>query len=262
MPNPASLTLPNAQFFMLRGALAIDQVTGLHWQRDFNGKATQAEAVAACEELKLEGFDDFRLPARIELVSLVDFTTSPSIDAASFPATPADYFWTQTLLPFDNRRAFSVYFGSGETGYGAANGPTAFSRCVRGGRPQLPGTYDTQPEEALDRNTGLQWQRKPAGIPMTWDEAMTYCSALPDAALVGWRLPSMKEAQTLIVEDVREGALSLVDQAVFHIGDQVRLWTSTQPRQAASSGCFYLNTADGGVEQADCASLYHALCVR
>jgi len=73
------------------------------------------EALAYCEELSWAGFDDWRLPNRKELLSIVDErTTSPAIDTASFPNAPSDFFWSSTSYIFDGTTAWGVWFYSGE----------------------------------------------------------------------------------------------------------------------------------------------------
>ncbi len=47
-----------------------------------------------------------------------------------------------------------------------------------------------------DLQTGLIWQRRPAG-PMTWDEAVRHAAGLVVAGADDWRLPSIKELTSL-----------------------------------------------------------------
>ncbi len=83
------------------GSTVIDCVTGLEWQQ--TSPATnydQAGAIANCEGLVLGGYDDWRLPSRIELQSLLDYTVvpgvGPTIDTLAFPGTLNTSFWTSS----------------------------------------------------------------------------------------------------------------------------------------------------------------------
>jgi hypothetical protein len=115
MPNPAEMdALPNPQTYdttSVDGVVA-DSVTGLKWQRDVDTQThTWPEAEQYCAKLGLAG-GGWRVPSRIELVSLVDFTrSSPVIDADAFPSTPAERFWTSSLSAADPANGWTVNFG-------------------------------------------------------------------------------------------------------------------------------------------------------
>src|SRR6478609_10554828 len=73
MPN-ADSRLPNAQNFDARPAgVVLDRVTGLVWQQSVDMRQfTFEDAIQHCTELSLDGHDDWRLPSRLELVSILD----------------------------------------------------------------------------------------------------------------------------------------------------------------------------------------------
>jgi hypothetical protein len=116
MPNPASAELPNpASYDTSKAGVVTDKITGLAWQRVVPaGSYDLSGATDYCAGLDLGGFADWRLPSRIELVSLLDFTVAtPTIDAQSFPSTPAAHFWTSTPYLFDpapDAFAWAIYF--------------------------------------------------------------------------------------------------------------------------------------------------------
>jgi hypothetical protein len=61
-----------------------------------------------------------------------------------------------------------------------------------------PGHYmSPAPGTVLDTGTGLTWQRDVDATLYTWADAGTYCAALSLEG-GGWRVPSMKELQTLL----------------------------------------------------------------
>lgn len=88
-----------------------DLATGLMWQQSDSGKGLDwEEAFSYAEELKLAGYDDWRLPNAKELQSIVDYTRSPgttdsaAIDPLFEVSVIQDmngdkqypYFWTGT----------------------------------------------------------------------------------------------------------------------------------------------------------------------
>jgi hypothetical protein len=77
-----------------------------------------------------------RVPTRIELVSLVDFTTQPAINLNAFPGTMAQPFWTSSVVPADAgldaaSQYWSVSFADGIVD----KTPAMYVRCVVGGSP-------------------------------------------------------------------------------------------------------------------------------
>lgn len=83
---------PDAGLFTLTTDTALDTRTGLEWQRSAaTGAFTRDQATSYCAALALAG-GGWRLPTRIELLSIVDFARwRPVFDTAVFP-TPTDGF--------------------------------------------------------------------------------------------------------------------------------------------------------------------------
>ena len=110
--------------------IVTDRVTGLSWQKTGASSATFAQASAACAALDAKGGKAFRLPARIELVSLLTFGRGiiPAINQSAFPGTPASPHWTSSALESGGR--YVVDFQSGAVS--TAVGTELFAyRCVR-----------------------------------------------------------------------------------------------------------------------------------
>ena len=124
------------------GLTVTDTITGLVWQRDGSGTRTGCsgsdkltctweEARAYCASLTLGGVSGWRLPARMELLTIVDFTTTdPPIDPTAFPNTPADHFWTSSAYAGSASDAWGIFFAEGQlVVYDRSN--TYYVRCVR-----------------------------------------------------------------------------------------------------------------------------------
>jgi Protein of unknown function (DUF1566) len=142
MPNDqvdVTAGAPNLESYTDNGdGTVTDNVTGLMWQQAVSATTyTWADAVAYCPTLTLAGHSDWRLPSRIELVSIVDLgVTSGSgapINATYFPSMPASggfRFWTSSPSADSSSRAWYVDFAFGSTdNLDVSN--TCNVRCVR-----------------------------------------------------------------------------------------------------------------------------------
>ena len=136
MPNgPVDVAAgaPNAEAYTDNGdGTVTDNVTELMWQQAAAPATyTWAAAVAYCPTLTLAGHKDWRLPSRIELVSILDVGVSGSaIDPTYFPGTPVTAFWSSSPWVGNAPGAWFVFFGHGNTSpWPVAN--TLAVRCVR-----------------------------------------------------------------------------------------------------------------------------------
>jgi hypothetical protein len=117
-----------------------DNVTGLMWQSPPAATTmSQPDAVAYCSTmLTVGGHHDWRLPTKIELLSIVDYgREAPTINPV-FPSTVSStvspralqYYWSSTALAGSPSNAWLVDFNGGYTGNDAMSG-TSYVRCVR-----------------------------------------------------------------------------------------------------------------------------------
>lgn len=118
--------------------------TGLEWQAiPFAELMKHADAVQACAELRLGGHDDWRLPTRAELLTLVDDTRYlPAINTDAFPNTPNTWFWTSTAYAGDKDYAWVVGFGNGYSDF-YGRGANGRVRAVRGPARQSSASLES-----------------------------------------------------------------------------------------------------------------------
>jgi len=127
--------------------LVFDRETGLTWPVEFSvERLTFAQAEKYIAELNAKrhcGFDDWRMPTRVELLTLVDDTRhSPAIDSDAFPGTPSEYFWTATPYAADPKTyAWVVGFGGGYSLYDN-RGSSGRVRAVRGPARQFSASLE------------------------------------------------------------------------------------------------------------------------
>jgi hypothetical protein len=135
MPNgPVDVAAgaPNTTSYTDNGdGTVTDTVTGLMWQKVVpTGTFAQPEAVAFCQTLNLAGHNDWRLPSRIELLSIVDYgRANPSIDATLF-GTPQAVYWSSSPAADSPSDGWFVAFTDGSADRNLTTTPFN-ARCVR-----------------------------------------------------------------------------------------------------------------------------------
>jgi hypothetical protein len=129
---PMPGTTGHARNYSVTPNIVLDTVTGREWQRAVPPSLyLWSQAKTYCANLVLDGKVDWRLPSRIEAVSIIDYTrTSPMIDTVAFPGAPGDVFWTSTPQAGSPTYGWAVSFANS----GTANGAPSYAyrvRCVR-----------------------------------------------------------------------------------------------------------------------------------
>jgi hypothetical protein len=267
MPNPPSTGLPNPASYEVGNDTVLDHITGLMWQRSTSAELTFEQAVSYCAELELDGHCGFRVPTRIELVSLVDFTRgSPAFEPAMFPETEGSL-----LSASSGAGGYRWHIGAdgGTRAYTEKQAPTGRVRCVRRHVEQaLPNPHyvivGQDPDDTvIDQGTGLVWQRRVSRSTYTFDEARAYCESLAlDGG--GFRVPSMKELQTLVDETRASGPL--IDTEAFPglpEDEAPTFWTSSLSAHSPNAAWFVRGAValDVGIDLSLDAK-YSVRCVR
>jgi hypothetical protein len=109
-----------------------DTDTGLIWQIEPPEKAmTWKEAIDYCENLRLDGYTNWRLPTITELKSLVDY--SRYNPATKMPNTSSSFYWSSTTGASNTPIAWGVDFYNGFDGYSNKSN-SYYVRAVRGGQ--------------------------------------------------------------------------------------------------------------------------------
>ena len=112
-----------------------DDKTGLVWQDNQDvakNDMMQKEAMAYCQNLKLDGFEDWRLPTLKEAYTIVDMTQERPALKKGFEIRSDERFWTST--PFaknTGKEAWRISMSYGEAEPYNKN-RTYRVRCVRG----------------------------------------------------------------------------------------------------------------------------------
>lgn len=212
-----------------------DNVTGLMWVQDPGAKMTYEQAVAGADSFSLAGYDDWRLPTIKELYSLILFSgvdpsgtlsdgTDPSgltpfiddVFAFEYGDTNAgeriidSQFATSTKYVSttmgNNDTDFGVNFADGRIkGYptgpmsGQSSAKLFFVLYVRGNPAYgINDFVDNGNGTILDNASGLTWMQSDSGNALNWEAAINYCESLNYAGSSAWRLPNVKELQSIV----------------------------------------------------------------
>ena len=115
-----------------------DQNTGLVWtffpatnvHGTFEFWTNQHQAETYCNNIEHAGFNDWRLPSKDELLTLVDMRyQSP---ASGFPCMTPSTHWSADIYEGDNQLGWYISFGTGVAAYdGGSRGTSRLFKCVR-----------------------------------------------------------------------------------------------------------------------------------
>ncbi len=270
-----------------------DNVTGLLWQKCSMGlsgvgcstgtaatynwyQATgtydatyNSSTTNICGSLSLAG-TGWRLPTEYELGTIVNFgTSSPAINTSYFPNTQSSgEYWSSTYPP-NTADAWYVYFYSGSTAANNFKTTALYVRCVRG-QQNASHFNDNGNETVTDLTTNLMWQQCSAGLSgtncatgtvgtYTWDNAITYCGGLSVGGYTDWRLPTIKELQSIV--DMTRATAPAINTTYFP-NTQSSYWSNTTTLLfTADAWLEYFNSGEINVSNGKTSTNY-VRCVR
>jgi hypothetical protein len=226
--------LKNSQAFEDNGnGTVTDLVTGLVW-----GKCVAGHKSASCtDEAVLLPLPDameycaqngdalpgegWRLPTRIELLSIVHFDSLHCKDGQFFPATGGVLReWTST----DHIQGYAYVISNATCASGTLEKTEADNfRCVRGSDLDVGLFLDQEDGTVVDLTTGMMWQQGDDEQERSWEEALSFCEALVLAEHEDWRVPTAKEIATL-VDNL--GFNFSINEDVF-LGTPGHFWSAT-----------------------------------
>ena len=239
-----------------------DLVTGLVWQQSHNvERLAYTDAAAACRELDLAGRRDWRLPTITELFSISHWSGGEQklyIDNRYFDLREPDdkillddpyrsthrtsmmgQTWSSTeyvgriaLMPSTGHVFFFNFLDGRIKSAPKQPHNRLFYRCVRGAPWGDNAFQDNHDATVTDRATGLMWQQEDDGQPRDWSQALRYCETLKLAGYRDWRLPNVKELQTLVDYRYHDPA---IDADYFRQQDK-RGWFWSSTTHGESSG--------------------------
>jgi hypothetical protein len=259
----------NPPVYILNGDGTItDTVTGLIWQKTDGGEMTIDRAIIYCDTLTLGGYTDWRLPDCHELFSILNHDkVNPALDGNYFTTSAAEYWWSSQRQANDTNKVWVTNAGGGvgnhpRTETISAGGTKKFHvRAVRdaGTPPSVNARFTPNPNGTVnDAITGLVWQQQPNADTLTWEQALSYADTLSLGGNNDWRLPNIKELQSINDETLINPSLNT---SYFTVSGSRHYWSSTSlPNQTTSA--WYLDTQFGLTTYASKTSKLYLLCVR
>lgn len=258
----------NPPFFVVNGdGTATDMVTGLMWQQIDGGEMTIEAAEAYCQNLVLGGYSDWRMPTAQEAFSILNHgMQNPPLDLSVFSNSGAEYWWTSERQVGNPDKVWVTNAGGGIGNHPkaetiSAGGTKKFHvRAVRDMVP--PPMIFTQFTEAdsiiLDHLTGLEWQRFVIPDSMTWEDALVFAEQLELQGKSDWRLPNIKELESLNDETRSQPSVNF---NYFEGFSTNKYWASTSlPNQTTQA--WFMDTRFGVVSHEVKTTQSHVLCVR
>jgi hypothetical protein len=234
---------PQPRFETVSGTV-VDHLTHLIWSRDANPAEyplTWSEALQFVASLCLQnylGVDDWRLPNRRELRSLISHQTKkPALpDGHPFVNVFLGWYWTATTAAINPAYAWYLHMEGGRMFYGGKSQPflvwpvsgasgdavlaTGQGRCFdahgavipcngsgqdgerRFGRRWQTGRFTVVGETVRDALTGLVWWRHAdmTGEPVSWQQALDFAREFNSQhdSYADWRLPNINELESLV----------------------------------------------------------------
>jgi hypothetical protein len=201
---------------------------------DAKDKKTYKEAVDGAATFRLNGYTDWRLPTIKEQYSLIVFS---GVDPSGYegdttdgliPFVDTNYFdfaygreedheriidsqyasstkYVDTSMK-GNELLFGVNFADGRIkGYGLkmpfgrSEDKTFFVTYVRGNKAYGKNDFQDNKDGTIsDKATGLMWMQDDNQKAINWEEALGYAEKTEFAGHSDWRLPNVKELQSIV----------------------------------------------------------------
>ena len=196
----------------------VDNNTGLEWQQEVMPVAMISldEAKNYCANLDIGNHNDWRLPSMDELSTLLYYDNSPTINLEYFPDTPSDNFWTSSRDMNDMYISYYIInFKDADKGavistnFMESVSRQASIRCVRGeiyesvSKTRFLVEFG---EESFKGNsdTNLIWKGLMGNFDnsFSWGARLKYCEDLDFIGLSDWRLPNVRELETITADEV------------------------------------------------------------
>ena len=259
----------NAPYFTQNGnGTVTDTVTGLMWQKTDGGEMTITQALHYADTSTLAGYTDWRLPRAHEGFSILNHQFSnPAMNTMVFTTTAAEYWWTSDRQANDTNKVWATNAGGGignhpKTETISAGGVKHFhARLVRDVEtPVLINAHfsDNLDGTITDHLTNLIWQKVPCADSLTWEQALVYADTLSLANSNEWRLPNIKEIQSINEE---QRISPSINTAYFTNNGYSKYWSSTSlPNQTTKA--WYLDTRFGITTYDFKTAKHYFFCVR
>ena len=162
-----------------------DLLTGLVWiESKEEVRHSWHDAIAYCSELLFADADDWRLPSKEELETIVNYNSTYPALHEEFSCR-SSFYWSSTPHLPNPPYAWGVYCLDGADHWLHKSNNYSV-RCVRSSDSEIEA-----------KGGMLEWEQ-PAGKNLqNWQDALDYCETLSHAEKRDWRLPNLRELKSL-----------------------------------------------------------------
>jgi hypothetical protein len=206
------------------------------WEEDSDEPNVQNDFIAVLNSERFGGSDDWRLPTIREFYTIVqnietDTDNDPKINTDYFSNIMPSHYWSSNN--YDSNRncnscVWGLHFGKGCINHHSKSG-SIHALAVRGAA-NTSHFVDNEDGTVTDKTTGLMWQKlevldeNGAVRKMTWQEALAYCEGLEMAGRRDWRLPNIKELQSIVDYKTHDPS---IDTTIFPGAWASNYWSAT-----------------------------------
>ncbi|MDA7746968.1 DUF1566 domain-containing protein [Psychromonas sp.] len=206
-----------------------DNVTGLVWTQAISTYAMPwSDAATYCGTLETANLTSWRLPSLKELWSIRDFSqgvpwvdtdyfylVGDGSDLAQHHSWSSDPYLVESPYQDEQVEGDPAWIVNDWTGHIKAMSGSRFVRCVIGDEYGVNDFVDNGDSTITDNATGLMWMQDDSGEAMYWEDALAYAESATIAGYDDWRLPSIKELQSIADNSVTE--IPAMDTSVFNL---------------------------------------------
>lgn len=251
----------NPPFFIVnKDGTVLDTVTGLMWQKTDGGEMTVEAARTYVASLSLGGFTDWRLPSAIEAYSILNLQrVNPALDTAVFTYSAAEYWWCIQTQLNDASKVWVINSGGGIGSHPkaetmSAGGVKRFHvRAVRDRTtPPTIANHFTDNNKGIvadptttDNLTNLTWQQLVTTDSLTWEEALKYASATKTSGSTDWRLPNIKELQSIVDVALFNPSVSTTFFSTINSDAKLKKFWSSTTLPNLTDKAWYLEISSG-----------------
>lgn len=118
------------------------------------------------------------------------------------------------------------------------------------------GPYTDNGDTVMDTATGLEWQKAGDSTTRNWENALAYCEGLTLGRHDDWRLPDLRELDSIVDLNRYTPAIDL-----FFSCQSSFYWSATTNANLTSNA-WRLNFNNGNVSVYNKSNSYYARCVR
>ena len=163
------------------------------------------EYVANLNAKKFGGFNDWRVPSKFELRSIVNYNQiNPAFNQTEFPFLKPDDYWCGGNYALDENCGWVLNLNLGAT-TAKLKSDKSFGIAVRGEKLPRDRFVDNGDGTITDRVLNLMWQ-KDQPDRKSYSDILAMLKDFELAGFKDWRLPTMQELGSIFDEDHANGS--------------------------------------------------------